>query len=48
MNEAQESSGLVESLDRELQQGVKERLESDPDYNPQQFPNADKVFQPST
>ena len=47
MNEAQSSGQLVEGMDQELQEGVRERLQGDPDYNPQQFPSADKVYQPN-
>ena len=46
VNEAKTSTGLVEGLNRELHQGVKERLENDPDFNSQQFPAADRVYQP--
>ena len=47
VNEAEGSTGLAEGLEQELQLGVKERLEGDPDFNSQQFPSADKVYQPS-
>ena len=46
VDEAKGDSGLAEGLGQELFEGVKERLESDPDYNAQQFPSADKVYQP--
>ena len=46
VSEAKSSSGLVGELDKELQEGLKERLKSDSDFNPQQFPAAEKVFQP--
>lgn len=47
VNEAKISRGLVDVLDKEVEEGVRERLQNDPDFNPQQFPTAEEVYQPS-
>ena len=47
MNAAKTSTGLTGELDKELHEGLRERLRSDPDFTPQQFPASDQVFQPS-
>lgn len=47
VEEAKGSEELADGIGREVHQGVKERLQSDPDYNSEQFPSAEKVFQPN-
>ena len=47
VDEAKGSEELADGIGQEVHQGVKERLQSDPDYNSEQFPSAEKVFQPN-
>ena len=47
VSKATQESDLPQGMGEELFAGVKERLENDPDYQPERYPNAQQFYKPN-
>lgn len=45
LQEAESSSAIQSACDEQMKSALKQRMRSDPDYDPQRFPNTDKYLQ---
>ncbi len=46
MTEGRGDAELKQGMGEELYSGVREKIEEDPDYEPEKFSNAEKYYQP--